>query len=230
MMKVLSKAGFSQSYTYFIWRNTAAEFREYMTELTQSGMEEYFRPNFFPATPDVLPEVLQTGGRPAFKMRLELAATLSPAYGIYSGYELCENAAIPGTEEYLHSEKFEIKVRDWNQPGNLTDFITRVNRIRQENPALHELTNLEFFETDNDRILCYGKRTGDNAIIVVVNMDPFRPQQAHVRIPPDRIDVPAGRPYQVADLLTGARYTWSERNWVRLDPRVEPAHILRVER
>ena len=230
MMKVLSKAGFSQSYTYFLWRNTAAEFREYMTELTESGMEEYFRPNFFTTTPDVLPEVLQTGGRPAFKMRLVLAATLSPAYGIYSGYELCENAAIPGTEEYSHSEKFEIKVRDWTQPGNLTDFITRVNRIRQENPALHELTNLTFFETDNDQILCYGKRTGDNAIIVAVNMDPFHPHHANVRIPPDRIGVPARSSYQVSDLLTGARYTWGERNWVRLDPQVEPAHILRVER
>ena len=144
MMKALAKAGFSQSYTYFTWRNSKSEITEYLTELAHTETREYFRPNFFTNTPDILTDVLQTGGRPAFKMRLVLAATLSPSYGIYSGYELCENAAVAGTEEYRDSEKYQIKSRDWDRPGNIKEFVALLNRIRNNNPALHQLTNLQF--------------------------------------------------------------------------------------
>src|SRR5260370_946120 len=153
MMKALAKAGFTQSYTYFTWRNSKLELTEYLTELTQTPMREYFRPNFFTNTPDILPPVLQSGERAAFKMALALAATLSPSYGIYSGFELCENQAIPGTEEYLNSEKYQIKARDWNQAGNIKEFIGRVNKIRHDNPALQQFLNLQFRNTDNDQIL-----------------------------------------------------------------------------
>ena len=159
MMKALAKAGFTQSYTYFTWRNTKAELIEYLTELSQPPVSDYFRPNFFTNTPDILSPILQRYGRPAFKMRLVLAATLSPSYGIYSGYELCENEAVPGTEEYLNSEKYEINTRDWHAPGNINEFIARINAIRRENPCLRQFTNLRFLETDNDQILCYAKAT-----------------------------------------------------------------------
>ena len=142
VMQALAKVGFTQSYTYFTWRNFKQELIDYLTELTRGEMAEYFRGNFFANTPDILPPILQQGGPPAFRMRLALAATLSSVYGIYSGYELCENAAVPGTEEYLDSEKYEIKVRDWNAPGNIREYVTRLNRIRRENPALHEYRNL----------------------------------------------------------------------------------------
>ena len=180
-MKALAKAGFTQSYTYFTWRNTKSELTEYMTELTQTPMKEYFRPNFFTNTPDILSPVLQTGGRAAFKMRLVLASTLSPSYGIYSGYELCENQAVPGTEEYLNSEKYEIKVRDWNQPGNIKEFIGRVNSIRRENRALQQFLNLRFLTTDNDQILFFSKATQDNknVILVAVNLDPLNRSLLH---------------------------------------------------
>ncbi len=222
-MKMLAKVGFSQSYTYFTWRNTKQELIAYLTELTASGMEEYFRPNFFTNTPDILPPILQQGGSPAFKMRLLLAATLSPAYGIYSGYELCENEGIPGTEDYLDSEKYRIKVRDWNRHPNIKAFITCVNKARQENPALHLLTNLTFLETDNDQILAYMKRTTDshNVIIVVVNLDPYKAQSGNVCLPYKDV--------KVVDLLTDTRYKWSEQNAVYLDPQVEPGHLFCVE-
>ncbi|MBI5367324.1 MAG: alpha-1,4-glucan--maltose-1-phosphate maltosyltransferase [Planctomycetes bacterium] len=231
-MKALAKAGFSQSYTYFTWRNAKAELGEYLTELTRSGMEEYFRPNFFANTPDILHAFLQQGGRPAFKIRLLLAATLSPAYGIYSGFELCENEAVPGTEEYLHSEKYEIKVRDWNRPGNIKEFVARVNRIRRENPALSLLTNLRFWPAENDQLLFYGKVTPDrtNALLVLVNLDPFRVQEGMVTVPLEELGLKPGGRYEVCDLLTGARYAWGDRNYVRLDPATEPGHVLRVER
>ncbi len=231
LMKELAKAGFSQSYTYFTWRNTKYELTEYLTELTQTPMREYFRPNFFTNTPDILTPILQTGGRAAFKMRLVLAASLSPAYGIYSGFELCENQAVPGTEEYLNSEKYEIKVRDWNRPGNIKEFIARVNSIRRENPALQEFLNLRFLNTDNEQILFFSKTSQENrnALLVAVNLDPLHPNHCTVTVPPDAIGVAPGQSYRVTDLLTGASYTWAEHNYVRLDPAVEPAHILRVE-
>src|SRR5205085_94491 len=157
MMKVLAKAGFTESYTYFTWRNTKAELTEYFTELTQTEMREYFRGVLFPNTPDILPFFLQEGGRPAFIIRSVLAATLSSVYGIYSGFELCENEALPGREEYMDSEKYHWKERDWNAPGNIKDWISRLNAIRKENRALQLYDNLRFYPADNDAILCYGK-------------------------------------------------------------------------
>jgi starch synthase (maltosyl-transferring) len=233
MMQALAKRGFAQSYTYFTWRNTKAELVEYLTELIGTEMALYFRPNFFVNTPDILPPTLQKGGRAAFKSRLVLAATLSPAYGIYSGFELCENAAIEGREEYLHSEKYEIKVRDWDAPGNIKDFITRVNRARRENAALQRFTNLRFLEIDDDGLIAYLKSAADGSgsVIVVVNLDPFAPHEGTLHVPPDTVHVADGESYRVHDLLTGARYTWGQQNYVRLDPVAgEPAHILRVER
>jgi starch synthase (maltosyl-transferring) len=231
MMKALAKAGFSESYTYFTWRNTKQELTEYLTELTQTPMHEYFRPNFFTNTPDILSPILQSGGRPAFKMRLVLAATLSPAYGIYSGFELCENVAIPGTEEYQNSEKYEIRYRDWHQAGNIREFIARVNQIRRENLALSEFLNLRFLVTDSDDILAFAKSTPDrrNAIIVAVNLDPHNAHYCTCIVPPEVSGAAPGQQYRVTDLLTGATYTWSDRNYVRLDPSIEPAHILRIE-
>lgn len=235
MMKALAKLGFTQSYTYFTWRNTKRELEDYLTELTRTEMRDYFRPNFFANTPDILPTVLVTGGPPAFRMRLVLAATLSPSYGIYSGYELCENAAmnhhaVPGEHEYADSEKYEIRVRDWDAPGNIKGLVSRLNRIRRENAALQELPNLRFLEADNDRILFYSKATADrsNVLLIAVNLDPHRAQECTVRVPPDEVGVPPGGTFEVHDLLTDAQYTWSERNYVRLDPAAGPAHILRV--
>jgi starch synthase (maltosyl-transferring) len=232
MMKALAKAGFTQSYTYFTWRNTKSELTEYLTELTTSGMRDYFRPNFFTNTPDILTAILQSGGRPAFRMRLVLAATLSPSYGIYSGYELCENQAVaPGSEEYQDSEKYQVKPRNWSQPGNIKEFIALVNSIRRTNPALRYFRNLRFLPADNDQILFYAKSApgGGNTLLIPVNLDPFHPQECTVTVPPDVVGLPAGQPYRVTDLLTGAVYQWSQYNYVRLDPAWQPAHILRVE-
>lgn len=232
IMKALAKLGFHQSYSYFTWRNTKQELTEYLTELTQTEMREYFQPNFFTNTPDILHEFLQKGGRAAFQIRLILAATLSPTYGIYSGFELCENEAVPGTEEYLHSEKYEIKVRDWHRPGNINELIARVNRIRREHPALQYMNNLRFLTAENDHILFYLKASPDQTdlLLIAVNLDPFHTQEAVVWVPPDAIGVQPGEGYDVEDLLTGARYRWGERNFVRLAPEGPPAHILRVER
>jgi starch synthase (maltosyl-transferring) len=157
LMEALAKVGFTHSYTYFTRRNFKQELIDYLTELTRSDMAEYFRGNFFVNTPDILPPILQEGRRPAFKMRLALAATLSPLYGIYSGYELCENAAVPGTEEYLDSEKYEVKVRDWEAPGHLKGYIASLNRMRREHAALQQAGNLAFYESDDPHVLCYGR-------------------------------------------------------------------------
>ncbi|WP_455387749.1 maltotransferase domain-containing protein [Petrachloros mirabilis] len=233
MMKALAKAGFTQSYTYFTWRNFKQELTEYLVELSRSEMKEYFRPNFFTNTPDILPEILQQGGRPAFKFRLVLAATLSPSYGIYSGYELCENQALPGKEEYLDSEKYEIKVRDWDRPGNLVEYVTTINRIRRENPALHELENLEFYEADNDQVLFYGKSTFDqrNSVLVAVNLSPFQVQEAHLRIPIAALGIKPEDTYQLHNLITDRRDLMIGDSYiVRLDPQVEPAAIFAVRR
>jgi starch synthase (maltosyl-transferring) len=232
MMKALAKAGFTQSYTYFTWRTAKAELTEYFTELTQTGMREYFRGNLWPNTPDILPFHLQEGGRPIFLIRSVLAATLSSVYGIYSGFELCENAALPGREEYLDSEKYQWKDRDWNAPGNIKDWIARLNRIRKENRALQLYDNLRFYRADNDAILCYAKMTAarDNIILVVVNLDPTQSQHSYVHIPPGDFGPMDADVYQVHDLLTDARYLWrGERNYVELHPQ-QPAHIFRVRR
>jgi starch synthase (maltosyl-transferring) len=231
-MKSLGKLGFSQSYTYFTWKNTAAELRDYLTELTKTDMVEYYRPNFFANTPDILHEYLQHGGRPAFRIRLVLAATLSPIYGIYSGYELCENVPVkPGSEEYLDSEKYEIRVRDWNAAGNIKQDVSRLNRIRAENAALHELGNLEMVKSDFDGIFAYRKYAPGNELLVVVNLDPHRAHESMIEVPIAAMGIEADEPYEVNDLLTGARYTWrGSRNYVKLDPSERVAHLFRVTR
>jgi len=233
MMKVLAKAGFSQSYTYFTWRNSKHELVEYFTELTQTEMNEYFRPNLWPNTPDILPFVLQNGGRAAFMVRVALAATLSTLYGIYSGYELCENEALPGREEYLDSEKYQFKERDWNAPGNIKDWIARINKIRKETRALQLYDNLRFYPAENEAILFYGKMTAarDNIILVVVNLDPHRKQHSYVDVPIDQFGQMETDAYEVHDLLNDARYIWrGHRNYVELDPDIQTAHIFRVRR
>jgi starch synthase (maltosyl-transferring) len=233
MMKALAKAGFNQSYTYFTWRNSKRELIEYFMELTQTEMSEYFRPNLWSNTPDILPFVLQEGGRSAFMIRVALAATLSPLYGIYSGYELCENEALPGREEYLDSEKYQYKERDWNAPGNIKDWIARLNKIRKENRALQLYTNLRFHDAENDAILFYSKMTParDNIILVVVNLDPQRKQNSFVYVPIENFGQMESDVYQVQDLLSGATYTWrGRRNYVELDPDIQPAHIFLVRR
>jgi len=233
MMKTLAKAGFTQSYTYFTWRESKADLTEYFTELTQTAMRDYFRGNLFTNTPDILPVHLQEGGRPMFMIRAVLAATLSSVYGIYSGFELCENAALPGREEYLDSEKYQWKERDWDAPGNIKDWITRLNRIRKENRALQLYDNLRFYQTDNDAILCYGKMTParDNIILVVVNLDPERVQHSYVHLPLEELGAMDADVYQVHDLLSDARYLWhGPRNYVELNPEIQPAHIFRVRR
>lgn len=233
MMKALAKAGFTQSYTYFTWRNSKQELTEYFTELTQTDMREYFRGNLWPNTPDILPFGLQEGGRPAFMIRAVLAATLSSLYGIYSGFELCENQALPGREEYANSEKYQWKERDWNAPGNIKDWITRLNKIRKENRALQFYDNLRFHHADNDAILFYAKMTAarDNIILVVVNLDPHRKQSSYIDVPIDQFGSMDGDVYQVHDLISDARYTWNgRRNYVELDPEIQPAHIFRIRR
>jgi starch synthase (maltosyl-transferring) len=231
-MKSLGKLGFTQSYTYFTWKNSAWELKDYLNELCHSEMAEYFRPNFFANTPDILHEFLQTGGRPAFRLRLLLAATLSPTYGIYSGYELCENLAVHhGSEEYLDSEKYEIRVRDWNAPGNIKQDISKLNRIRREQPALHELTNLSFLKTDYDAILAYKKSVPGNDLIVVVNLDPHAMHETTVDVPIAELGIAPDEAYEMADLLTGARYIWrGARNYVRLDPVERVGHVFKVSR
>jgi len=231
MMRVLAKAGFTQSYTYFTWRNSPQEITEYFTELTQSKMQDYFRPNLFPNTPDILPDILQQGGRPAFKFRFVLAATLSPAYGIYNSYELCENNAVPGTEEYHNSEKYEIRHWDWDRPGNIRDYITRINHIRRDNPALHSFTNLQFHQTNNTHILFYSKITMDkqNMLLFVVNMDPYAMQEARLSIPLKELGIQETAPYQLHELIQDYRHDMTGREYIiRLDPNHEPATIFVV--
>ena len=230
LMQALAKVGFTQSYTYFTWRNFKGELTAYLTELTGTEMAEYFRGNLFTNTPDILPPILQDGGRPAFKLRLALAATLSSLYGIYSGYELCEGAAVPGTEEYLDSEKYEIRVRDWDAPGHIKAYIARINRIRRENPALQEYRNLEFYECDDDNILFYGKRSADgqNTVWVAVNLDPFQAREARLDLPMRELGVTSEDRLQVHELITDQRQLWrGPAHTIRLDPE-EPAAILRV--
>lgn len=233
VMYALAKAGFNQSYTYFTWRNTGHEIKQYLTELTRSEVREFFRPNFFVNTPDILPEYLQFGGRPAFISRLVLAATLSSCYGVYSGFEHCEAEALPGTEEYMNSEKFQIRVRDWDQPGNLSGLIKRVNQIRRENAALNHNFHLRFYSVDNEQILCYGKATPDNSniILVAVNLDPHHTHEGWLQFPVGEFGIGETEAYQVHDLLGAGRYLWQgTRNYLRLDPTSSPAQIFLLRR
>ena len=224
MMRQLAKVGFNQSYTYFTWKSSKWELMDYVTELATSGMQEYYRPNFFVNTPDILTEELQHGGPPKFASRLALAATLSPTYGVYSGFESFERVPVrAGSEEYESSEKYEIKKRALNGP--LLSLIERINAIRRENPALQHLDNIQFLTTENDALIAYAKRTGDNTIITVVTLDPVGAQEGVVVVP-----YGLGLPpvFTVTDLLSGESFDWRMgRNFVRLDP-YRVAHLLRV--
>ena len=233
VMRALAKAGFTQSYTYFTWRNFKEELTEYLEELTGSEMAEYFRGNFFVNTPDILPEVLQRGGPPAFRMRAALAATLSSVWGIYSGYELCEATPLPGSEEYRASEKYEIRVRDWDAPGNISSYIAQLNTIRQENPALHRMGGLRFYPANSPHVLFYGKLTParDNVILVAVNLDPFATHEAALQIPLAEIGIAPDETYELHELLGGdRRLVRGATHTVTLDPRTAPAHVYRVGR
>ena len=235
VMYRLAKLGFSQSYTYFAWRNTKWELMQYFTEMTKTDVGEYFRPNLWPNTPDILTEYLQFGGPPAFRSRLVLAATLSANYGIYGPvFELCvHEARDPGSEEYLDSEKYEVKYWDLDQPGSLKDFIARMNRIRRENPALQQDRHLHFFPIDNEQLICYGKFTEDlsNIILVVVNLNPHHTQGGWLELPLQDLGLDPLQPYQVHDLLGDARFLWhGPRNYVELNPHVVPAHVFRIRR
>jgi len=233
VMYRLAKLGFSQSYTYFTWRNTKSELTQYFTDLTQTEVSDFFRPNLWPNTPDILTEYLQFGGRPAFMTRLVLAATLGANYGIYGpAFELCENVPRePGSEEYLNSEKYEIKHWDLEKEGSLREFIARVNRIRRENRALQSDRSLRFHPVDNPEIIAFSKRTEDpsNVIVAVVNLDPHHTQSGWLDLPAEGLGLDPDQPFQMHDLLTDARYLWQgRRNFVQLDPQSVPAQIFRM--
>ena len=240
MMQSLAGAGFQQSYTYFTWRNTKVELEEYLHEVSKVTSDT-FRPNFFVNTPDILTEYLQFGGRPAYKIRAAIAATASPSWGVYSGYELYENVARPGAEENIDNEKFQFRPRDYAAAelagDSLAPFLTRLNHIREAHPALRQLRNLDVHWSDDDSILVYSKYlsgaiTGsgvDDGIIVVANVDPHSVRATTVHLDPTRFGVQPGTDFTVTDLLTGASFVWGADNYVRLDAFTEPVHILRVE-
>jgi starch synthase (maltosyl-transferring) len=235
VMYRLAKLGFTQSYTYFTWRNTRWELTQYFTELTETPVREYLRPNLWPNTPDILPEFLQVGGRPAFMVRLILAATLGASYGIYGpAFELCENTPLDvGREEYLNSEKYEMRHRDVDSKNSLKSLVSRLNRIRKENPALQSNNNLHFHETDNPSLICYSKATNDlsNVVVVVVNLDCFHTQAGWLNLDLGTIGLDTRHSFEAYDLLSEGRFLWQgSRNYVELIPESLPAHILRLRR
>ncbi|WP_405798576.1 alpha-1,4-glucan--maltose-1-phosphate maltosyltransferase [Streptomyces longwoodensis] len=232
MMHTLAQVGFQQSYTYFTWRTTKEELTEYLGELSGEAAA-YMRPNFFPNTPDILHAYLQHGGRPAFEVRAVLAATLSPTWGIYSGYELCENTPLrEGSEEYLDSEKYQLRLRDWEAAARegrtIAPLITRLNAVRRAHPALRRLRNLRFHPTDNGALLAYSKREGSDTVIVVVNLDPHHTQEGTVSLDMPHLGLEYGASLSVRDELTGETYAWGGSNYVRLEPGRTPAHVLHV--
>ncbi len=233
VMQRLAKLGFSQSYTYFTWRNTRQELTEYLTELTTTGLKEYLRPNFWPNTPDILPEILQIGGRAAFESRVILASTLSSNYGIYGpAFELQEHTPMkPGGEEYLNSEKYELKHWDIDSPGSLRGLLALLNRCRRENPALQGMSRLHFHETDNPNLIAYSKSNhdGSNVVLMVVNLDFANKQSGWLHLDLDHLGLGERENFQVHDQLSGERYFWQgARNYVELSPAKMPAHLLRV--
>jgi starch synthase (maltosyl-transferring) len=235
IMYRLAKLGFSQSYTYFPWRNTKDELTTYLTELTKTEVREFFRPSQWPNTPDILTEILQTGGRAGFMMRFLLAATLGASYGIYGPpFELFDaRPRAQGTEEYLDSEKYQLRHWELDSPESMRDLISLVNRIRHDNPALHGDWSLEFHPVDNDQLICYSKQSddGSNLVIMVVNLDPHHTHSGFVSLPLERLKIDTAHPFQAHDLLTGSRYVWNgPRNFVELNPASVPAHILRIRR
>ena len=232
VMERLAKLGFSQSYTYFTWRDTKEELTRYLLELTATSVREYFRPNFWPNTPDILPGHLQSGGLPAFRFRLVLAATLTANFGIYGpAFELGENAPYkPGSEEYLNSEKYEIKSWDLTKPTSLKPLIMKLNGIRRANPALQSNLQLHFHSTDNPMLMCYSKQSGSNLILVVVNLDPSWVQTGWIALDLAALGLAADVTFEVYDLLADHSYSWrGSRNYVALQPAEAPAHVFRVE-
>lgn len=230
MMRALAAVGFQQSYTYFTWRESKRELTEYVTELA-GETAPFMRPNFFVNTPDILPAHLRTGGRPAFEARAVLAATLSPSWGVYAGYELCENTPVrPGSEEYLDSEKYRIRIRDWEaaerEGRSLAPLITCLNRVRRRHPALQQLREVHFHSTDNDAVIAYSKRSGPDVVLMVVNLDPHHTQEATVSLDMSRLGLDRHEPVPVRDELTGDTYHWGRTFYVRLEPGVTPAHIV----
>ncbi len=238
MMRMLAKVGFHQSYTYFTWRNATWELAEYLTELS-TETAAYFRPNFFVNTPDILHAYLQYGGPPAFKIRAVLAATMSPTWGVYSGYELYEHVALrPGSEEYLDSEKYQLRPRDWaaaeEQGRSLAPYLTRLNEIRRRHPALQRLRNVTLHHVDDESLIAFSKRVttdhGDDAVIVVVNVDPHGARESTIHLDMEALGMGWHESFAVHDLLSGETWLWGQHNYVRLDPFVEPAHVLVVRR
>ena len=233
VMKALAKAGFTQSYSYFTWRNDKQELTDYFTELTQTDVSDYMRANLFVNTPDINPYYLQTSGRAGFKVRQLLAATLSSVYGVYSGFELAEATPVPGREEYLNSEKYELRIWDWDRPGNIAADITKVNEIRRNHPALHEYDNLRFYWAENAQMLCYGKSTPDHSdnILAVVNLDPHLPQAGRIWFNPADFGFRDGELIKATDLISGRTWEWTSGDqWVRLDPSIESGHLFLLER
>ena len=231
VMKRLAKVGFTQSYSYFTWRNEKAELEAYLTELTQEACRHYMRPNFFTNTPDINPVYLQRSGRPGFRVRLVLAATLSTNYGIYNGFEICEAAAVPGKEEYLDSEKYEIRAWEMNRPGHIQDDIRLINRLRRQHPALQEFTNLAFYRTSSEHVLSYGKRTADlsDFLLFHVNLDAHSTQAFSFEVPLWEFGLPDDAAIEVQDMLRGNRFTWEGKtHWLDLDPETRPYAIWRL--
>jgi starch synthase (maltosyl-transferring) len=239
-MHALAQVGFQQSYTYFTWRNTKTELEDYLSELSHDS-SDYLRPNLFVNTPDILTEYLQFGGVPAYKIRAAIAATGSPAWGVYSGFELFENVARPGSEENIDNEKYEYRPRDWAKAekhgDSLAPYLTTLNQIRAQHPALRQLRNLNVHWSDDDAILVYSKFLNgrytasgrDDAIIVVANVDPHSVRETTVHLDPTRFGLDEDARFTVTDLLTGQRFDWGRDNFVRLDAFTEPVHILAVE-
>ncbi|MFF3456433.1 alpha-1,4-glucan--maltose-1-phosphate maltosyltransferase [Streptomyces sp. NPDC002730] len=230
MMHTLGAIGFQQSYTYFTWRNTKQELTDYLTELSGDAAS-HMRPNFFVNTPDILHAYLQQGGRPAFEVRAVLAATMAPSWGVYAGYELCENTPVrAGSEEYLHSEKYQLRPRDWEsaerEGRTIAPLITTLNRIRRRHPALQQLRDIHFHHTDNDAVIAYSKRSGSNTVLVVANLDPHHTQEATVSLDMPHLGLDWHESAPVRDELTGETYHWGRANYVRLEPGSTPAHIV----
>ena len=233
VMSKLAEVGFNQSYTYFTWRRTKQELTEYLTEVALTEKADYMRPNFWPNTPDILSDPLRGGGPGAFKMRFALAATMSPSYGIYSGYELCENEpASPDNEEYLNSEKFEIRSRVWDDPDSIASFITKINAARRRHPALQELRNIRFQHSSNERVIAFSKRTDEpsDVVLTVVNLDPDSVHETTLWLDLNQLGLPEDETYEAHDEITDTTFVWSGPSpYVRLEP-TDPVHLLHLRR
>jgi starch synthase (maltosyl-transferring) len=233
IMEHLARIGFTQSYSYFTWRNTKQELTQYLTELTHGSARYVMRPNFFVNTPDINPYYLQSSGRPGFRVRLILAATLGGNYGVYSGFELCEAAALPGKEEYANSEKYELKAWNWDDPRNIREDIRRINALRRSSPALQQFANVKFYNAWNDNILYYAKATEDlsDVLLFAVNLDPHHAQGAHFEVPLWEFGLDDNASIEVEDVLSGQRFTWTGKvQHLRLDPHQNPYAVWRLYR